>query len=92
METVGVRELRQNASMLLDRVLHEGATIEITNHGKPIARLVPIVTGARNTRAEFVDAGLLRPGRGDPLDVVPVRAPRGVRSTADLLDEDRSDR
>jgi prevent-host-death family protein len=92
MERVGVRELRQNASVLLDRVVHDGATIEITNHGRPVARLVPVSTGEQSTRAELVDAGFLRPGRGDPLDVLPVRVPRGVRSTDDLLDEDRDDR
>lgn len=35
-----MRELRQNASALLKRVKN-GETIQITDHGKPIARLVP---------------------------------------------------
>lgn len=35
-----MRELRQNASALLKRV-QDGETIQITDHGKPIARLVP---------------------------------------------------
>lgn len=42
MESVGVRELRQSASELLDRVASTGDSIEITNHGRPVARLVPI--------------------------------------------------
>ena len=39
--SVGVRELRQSASKLLDHV-KDGLVIEITEHGVPVARLVPI--------------------------------------------------
>ncbi|OLT17991.1 prevent-host-death protein [Serinicoccus sp. CUA-874] len=45
METVGLRELRQDASGLLRRV-ERGEEIEITVSGRPSARLVP----ARQTR------------------------------------------
>lgn len=37
---VGVRELRQNLSVYLDRV-KAGETLEVTEHGHPIARLGP---------------------------------------------------
>lgn len=37
----GVRELRQDASKLLARV-KAGETIEITEHGKPVALLTPV--------------------------------------------------
>jgi prevent-host-death family protein len=40
-ESVGVRELRQNASKVLKRV-KAGESIDVTEHGRPIARLVPI--------------------------------------------------
>jgi prevent-host-death family protein len=92
MESVGVRELRQNASALLDQVETGGVSIEITNHGRPVARLVPIPRRAQSSRAELIDAGLLRPGRGDVLDVKPVHAPPGTPSSADLLAADRDDR
>jgi prevent-host-death family protein len=39
--SVGVRELRQNASVLLRRV-KAGEIIEITEHGTPIAKLVAV--------------------------------------------------
>ena len=45
MDTVGLRELRQDASGLLRRVEH-GEEITITVSGRPSARLVP----ARQTR------------------------------------------
>jgi prevent-host-death family protein len=38
---VGIRELRDGLSRYLARV-REGGTITITDHGKPIARIVPV--------------------------------------------------
>ena len=92
MESVGIRELRQNASTLLDRVEASGMSIEITNHGHPVARLVPIPRQAQSSRAQMIDAGVLRPGRGNILDVEPVQAPPGTPSSAELLATDRDDR
>ena len=40
MRTAGVREARQNLSALLDEV-KKGRTIVITEHGRPVAKLVP---------------------------------------------------
>jgi prevent-host-death family protein len=37
---VGVRELRQNLSVYLDRV-KAGETLEVTEHGRPVAQLGP---------------------------------------------------
>ncbi len=41
MRRIGVRELRQNASKYLDDVA-AGESIEITDRGRPVARLVPV--------------------------------------------------
>jgi prevent-host-death family protein len=41
MERIGVRELRQHASRYLARVVN-GETLEVTDRGRPVARLVPI--------------------------------------------------
>ena len=41
MERIGVRELNQNTSQVLARV-SSGETVEITDRGHPIARLVPV--------------------------------------------------
>jgi prevent-host-death family protein len=40
MRTAGVREARQNLSALLDEV-KKGREIVITEHGRPVAKLVP---------------------------------------------------
>ena len=66
--------------------------IENTNHGHPVGRLVPISQPAQSSRADLIDVGLLRPDRGDILDVQPVPAPAGARSTAELLAADRAER
>jgi prevent-host-death family protein len=92
MERVGVRELRQNASVLLDRVTASGESIEITNHGRPVALLVPIGQRKQSNRQEMIHNGLLRPGRGDPLAVVAVDVPAGSSSTDEILGELRDDR
>ncbi len=36
-----MRELRQHASRYLERVRH-GETLEVTDRGRPVARLVPV--------------------------------------------------
>jgi len=41
MKRIGVRELRQNASKYLTDV-ESGESIEITDRGRPVARLVPV--------------------------------------------------
>jgi prevent-host-death family protein len=89
-EQVGVRELRQNASALLDRVA-TGVTIRITNHGHPVARLVPIA-GRPQGRAGLIASGELQPGRGNVLGVEPVQVPHGSPSTEELLASLREDR
>ena len=40
MRTAGVREARQNLSALLDEVKN-GREVLITEHGRPVAKLVP---------------------------------------------------
>jgi prevent-host-death family protein len=42
MLTVGVRELKEHTSQILRRVREEGQEIEVTYHGRVIARLVPV--------------------------------------------------
>jgi prevent-host-death family protein len=55
MESIGVRELNQNTSQVLARV-SGGESIEITDRGRPIARLVP-VGDDRSSLAKLVATG-----------------------------------
>lgn len=73
MRTIGVRELRQQASRYL-REVERGDAIEVTDRGRPVARLVPI------PRSDPIDAlaaaGQLTRSVGDPLELGVPLAPR----------------
>ena len=85
---VGVREHRQQASKVLD-VVKSGETVEVTEHGDPIALIVPRPLDPRDA---LVAAGLLTPAKTDrPIRPPTKRLPAG-QTTQDLLDESRSER
>ena len=63
MDRIGVRELRQHASRYLARVAN-GEAIEVTDRGRPIARLVP-VPSAGNALDELLQAGRLKAPESD---------------------------
>jgi len=87
----GVRELRQNASKLLDRVA-AGESIEITNHGRVVARLVPVDHVYPKPFAVLLAEGLIHGAGGRPWEVEPLEAPPGTPSNAQILEEQRADR
>ncbi len=76
MKIIGVRELRQQASRYL-REVERGGTIEVTDRGRPVARLVPI---PRSSRVDALLAtGEISPAAGDPLGLgAPLEPLRGV--------------
>lgn len=57
MDRIGVRELRQHASRYLDRVA-QGESLEVTDRGRPVARLVPITSDAW---ADMIASGRVTP-------------------------------
>jgi prevent-host-death family protein len=65
MDRIGVRELRQHASRYLARVV-QGETLEVTDRGRPVARLVPLHGDGWD---DLVAAGKVIPAVDD-LDVV----------------------
>ena len=46
MERIGVRELNQHTSRVIERV-RRGKVIEVTERGKPVARVIPVPIGLR---------------------------------------------
>lgn len=60
MQTVGVRELRQRASEILRRLEESGEEVQVTRHGRTIARLVPVPSEAMRARAREVWADMDR--------------------------------
>ncbi len=59
MESVGVREIRQNISVYLRRV-ERGEAFTVTDHGRPVALLSPLPPD-NDRLAELVAAGVLEP-------------------------------
>lgn len=86
MRSIGVRELRQNASKWLDRV-QAGESFEITDRGRPVANLVPVRQSEWDT---LIASGAVTHKTRDLLDIRPVRAPERPPLTT-LLAEDRQD-
>ncbi len=86
MDRIGVRELRQHASRYLARVAR-GEVLEVTDRGRPVARLVPI--GA-DPWADLVTAGVVVRAT-DAVDIAS-EAPLdyGIRAS-DALEQQRAD-
>jgi prevent-host-death family protein len=55
MSTIGVRELRQQASEVIRKVREEGAEYVVTYQGRPVAILLPL--DAAQAEVEMVRAG-----------------------------------
>jgi prevent-host-death family protein len=91
MERIGVRELRQHASRYLARV-RSGETIEVTDRGRPVARLVPI---RERSWQDLVDDGLVAPPDDPDVDIAtlePMDLPTGRRPLSEVVDEGRDER
>ncbi|HEX2161465.1 MAG TPA: type II toxin-antitoxin system prevent-host-death family antitoxin [Thermoleophilaceae bacterium] len=87
MRVIGIRELRQQASRYL-RDVERGETLEVTDRGRPIARVVPIPPAAG--LEQLAASGRLTPASGDALELGPPLAPRGKVLPSDVLADLRS--
>ena len=90
-QQVGVRELRQDASGIL-RQVKAGECIEITEHGRPIARIVPI---GPSLYEEAIISGLIIAPTISSTEPMPklIKAEGGLNSTEVLMEmraEERS--
>ncbi len=93
MQTIGVRELRQQASRYL-REVEQGETFEVTNGGRPVALLTPLpeVGPAEQMRR----AGRIKPGRGNLREVMrelglPREPTPGLPLPSQVLEQMRAD-
>ena len=69
---IGIRELREELSRAIRRV-RKGQVLEVTDHGHPVARIVPIVPIV-DTMSDLIAEGKVRPPRSSgplppPLDL-----------------------
>ena len=86
--TVNIRELKSRLSHYL-RLAKAGESVEITERGNPIGRIVPTVLQVEDRIESMEQAGLLSWSRRKLRPMTPVVRVRGRKTVADLLIEDR---
>jgi len=84
--TVGIRELKDKASAIIDRV-EEGEAITVTKHGRPVATIVSAATPPH--LAALVADGSVRPGEGARYLPQPIKLKGAGKSAADYVSEGR---
>ena len=90
MAQIGIRELNQQTSQVLDRV-RAGETLQITDRGVPVAELRPL-TGVQATVARLAGAGRLHPATVDPAVIDSMlMEPQDEVNVAELLEADRAE-
>ncbi len=76
MRSIGIRELRQQASKFL-RLVQAGQTLQVTDRGRAVALLVPVPQ--ESVLETLIAAGRAEPAAGDLLDLDPPLPPvKGV--------------
>jgi prevent-host-death family protein len=86
---VGVRELRQNLSVYLDRV-KQGETLEVTEHGQPIAQLGPRARDGTSVIDRLIAEGRITPAKRSHKDLPPPPRIPG-RPLSEILQEMRDE-
>ena len=87
-DDVNVRELRQNISKYLRRVL-QGERLRVLSRGRPVAVLGPLTEGS-GPIAQLVAEGRLAPARGSIGELPPPIELDTETSITEALDEQRS--
>ena len=87
---IGVREIRQDASIILARV-EEGEEFIITNRGVPVARLLPIDVDDNALIEEMIANGDILEADGNLWDLpLPTYKVKGKSATQQLIEERES--
>jgi len=84
--TVGIRELKDKASTIIERVV-DGEAITVTKHGQPVARIVSAT--APPHLAALVANGTVRPTEGSRYLPKPAKLRGSGKSAADYVAEGR---
>lgn len=94
-DSIGIRELRQNASRYVD-MAEQGRRVPVTKRGKLVAYLVP-AEEPQSVYQQMMASGAVRPARGRMRDLLrhltPLHAEPGETSLSETLramrDEER---
>jgi prevent-host-death family protein len=84
---IGIRELRQHASVYVD-LAEKGLTVDITNRGRLVARLVPAGDPPESLMERLIAAGIIEPAEepGNLLDIEPAPpVPPGQPTATEIL-------
>jgi prevent-host-death family protein len=87
---VGVRELRQNLSVYLERV-KAGESLEVSERGVPVARLEPRRPESMSILDRLIAEGTVTPGKGSIKDIPPPLVLPPGRSLSEILQEMRDE-
>jgi len=90
--SIGIRELRQHASVYVDLV-EKGETVDITNRGRLVARLVP-ARDVESPLERLIAAGIIEPAEdpGSLLDIEPAPpVPPGRPTASEILQQMREE-
>ncbi len=90
-QRIGIRELRQHASIYVDLV-EKGYTVDITNRGRLVAQMVP-VRQPDSPLERWIAAGVVERAEepGSVLDVDPYPAADGRPTASEVLRHMRAD-
>ena len=86
--TVGIRELKAHLSSYI-RQVKAGGSVVITEHGKPVGRIVPASPSLETRLQVLIEAGLAAWSGQRLSPMAPVASVRREQMVADLLLEDR---
>jgi prevent-host-death family protein len=89
-ERVGIRELRQNLSVYLRRVAG-GESLEVTEHGRPVALLGPIPPESDPIARLAAEGRIAQRASGDLSGLGPPLRVESPISISAALDEQRED-
>ncbi len=90
-KTIGIREFKEQLSGHIKEVKN-GATLVITERGKPVARLLPVAPAGAPIEAklhQLVEAGVISWSGRKLSPTVPTIPVRGSKTVAEMLIEDR---
>ena len=85
---IGIRELKSTLSECV-RQVKTGRTLVVTEHGRPVARMIPETTSLRERLEALCGAGSLAWSGRRLRRVTPVARVRGRRTVSDLVSENR---
>lgn len=92
MGAIGVRELRQNLSVYLDRI-KEGETLVVTEHGREVALLMPLPKREMDVLERMVAEGRATAPTTSLKNLpMPKPGPPGLPRSEDIISEMREER